>query len=643
VRIGRGRARFNADGAMIAAFGEWYARRDARHRGHDDESSDETGKCDPTPPVLCAEIAPDEGPEHTVHFRQVVPIERLAVSLGDSVEGQPPLRFACVPVREIVCDFSLDLRYRQLWFYRSAVLGALSASVALAPGEVLSLSIRNTQRKQFDQQTVDEVERSQLTESTVADKDVLNVTRSSSTTNNWSVDGNGSIGMKDYGAGITASVSETVTDASTSSAQRSRESTEKSASNLRTLQKIQVREMTEVTTEAATARRIPNPYRDRSLRLDVYEMAKQYCVEFHLAEIVPVMILRIEELEFDRQFVLTNAAFLTDELIDRTLELELTEALQVTTNLRLEGAENRAEEVALLALEYLFAGPPMFNFGQIPGAPAGWNENDPASSFEEPLEWWSGLQDATDNRTGVIFSTLAFFNQLYGNNVVNVVPNNGHLAVELAMSLDQALAPRWIGVEESQEIANSIDEREATEVIRRLGGFLTMTSGVLRPLLQPAEEEREARQAAERAEFVINRVVDHLRCHARYYTDRYLHHIGARTRMRAVFRLAEEVIREHMPGGAANVLDAFDPEAAFLDSNRIVVPVRVTPTPDEIGELLERFHEKAPKIEFGRLDVHQLTIPTDGAHVEPSPGSCILDGVSVEPVAGPIHVAVDHE
>jgi hypothetical protein len=620
---------------MTAAFGQWSAAQAADRRRRDQEGRSELRKCEGKAPDPCAPVVAAKGPEEIIHYRQALAVEELGIQVGDPIEGDE-LNFACTWVGGIRGEFSLDLRFEQWWFYQRPVLGALSTSVALAPGEVLSLSIRNTQRKQFEQQTLDEVERSQQTESTIADKDVLNVTRSSSKTNNWNVSGNGSIGTGGFSVGASGSVSEAISEASSSSAQRSRESTQKSASNLRTLKKIQVREVAEVTTEAATARRIPNPFRDRSLRLDMYDIAKEYCVEYHLTGIAPSIVLTVDWLDFNRQFVLKNCSFLSEELIDRTLEAELTDALQITNNLSVEGVEARAGDTALLALEYLFAGPTMFNFPSFPN----WDENDPQGSFVEPLEDWSGLQDATNNKVGVVFSTLAFYNQLYQN---KVLPDNRKLAVDLAMSLDQVLAPKWTGVEESQAIADTIDEAQATEVLRRLAGFLTMTSGVLRPLLQPVEEEREARRSAERAEFVITRAIDHLKCHSRYYTERYLHYIGERTQMHAIFRFADDVIRHHVSGVDEDILAALDPEAAFLDRNKIVVPSRVTPTPDELRELLERFHEREPEIPFGQLDAHQLMIPTDGVQIEPSPGSCVLGGVSAEPISGPVHVAVEKE
>jgi hypothetical protein len=625
----------NSRVALLPAYVRWSASITSDRIRIAEEARSKHEKCEPEPPDPCRPIRPAVGPEQVIRYRQPFSLERLAVDVGDPVEGDA-LMLACQWVRGIHGDFALDLHYDQSWFYEKPVLGALSASIALAPGEVLSLSIRNTQRKQFEQQTLDEVERSQQTESTIADKDVLNVTRSSSKTNNWSVSGNGSIGISGASLGASGSASETISETSSSSAQRSRESTQKSASNLRTLQKVQVREMTEVTTEAATARRIPNPYRDRSVRLDVYELAKDYCVEYSLSEIVPSVVLTLDWLTFDRQFVLTNGSFLSDELIDRMLEAELVEALQVTDDLKLEGAEERARDLALLALEYLFAGPAMFNFPLFNS----WDENDPQTSFRDPLEEYSGLQDSTNNKVGVVFSTLAFYNQLYQN---QVLPDNGPLAVQLAVSLDEVLGPRWIGVEESEAIADTIDEEHATEILRRLAGFLTMTSGILRPLLQPAEEEKEARRSAERAEFVIARAVEHLTCFRRYYTERYLHYMGDRTQMRAIASFAEEVIRYCLPGIDEDLLSPLDPEASFLDRNRIVVPSRVTPSHDELEDLLERFGDKKPKIPFGRLDVHKVIVPTDGVHIEPTPGACILKGVSEEALSGPVHVTIDKD
>ena len=42
----------------------------------------------------------------------------------------------------------------------------------------------------------------------------------------------------------------------------------------------------------------------------------------------------------------------------------------------------------------------------------------------------------------------------------------------------------------------------------------------------------------------------------------------------------------------------------------------------------------------GLLGVQRLTVPMDGAHIEVSPGTCVLPTVPDEPAAGPLHVVV---
>lgn len=647
----------------LATFRKWVDEKRARAGKGDKKGKKETvpTPCEDVSPDLCGNIGFSSGPEATIFFRQPVTVVELDVALGDPVEGTGPfLSFACVPLPagSMTADIAIDLRFEQRWYYRRSEIAALSSSVAMAPGETLFLSMRNTQRKQFSRETVDEVERSQQTESTIADKDVLNVTRSSSKTNNWNVSGNASFSMGGFGLGASGSVSETVTDAANSSAQRTSENTRKSASNLKTLQKVQIRESLDVTTEEQTSRTITNPFRDRSLRLDVYELAKTFCVEFHLVDLAPVLILNLKELTFRRDFVLNNGGFLADELIDRLLEVELAEALQLTTNFRPQGLEAKAARTARMALEYLFINTPIFNLPLKTDYTPTIDPNDPATSFVIPMLGssphfdGSGLLDASGNKVGVIFTTLAFYYRIY---IDHIVPHpTGHasdqLAIDLATSLESALAPRWTGVEETEGISHVLDDRDLTEILRRLGGFLTFASGVLRPLLQTAEEERENRLAVERAEFVVARVEDHLNCHAAYYTERYLHYTARTTQMSAVIELAKAILSlepngspVHLPDVDPEVLADFDAGSVFLDGSRVVIPAKVASSLDQSADLLMALDHGTKRFEGGLLRTEELTIPTDGMHLEPVPGKCVLQGISPEPVSGPIHVAMKQE
>ena len=299
------------------------------HRARRPRPVEQATPCEAASADRCADLGTAEGPEQVIRFRQAVLLEEeTKLNLGDPVEQIPVLALGCTPVSAASASLCLDLQYEQRWFFhrlgpvRSPRLPRLLlARRCQCPSATPSAS--NSTGRRSTRSTTEQ------SESTISDKDVLNVTRSSSKTDNWTVNANASMSLPAGGeAGSSASVSQTVNETIQLISATHPRSTQKSASNLKALQKVQIRESTEVSTEATSARRITNPYRDRSVRIDVYELAKEFCVEFHLTGLAPALVLTVDRLTFDRSFVLTNRAFLSEELIDRPLEFELTEALQ---------------------------------------------------------------------------------------------------------------------------------------------------------------------------------------------------------------------------------------------------------------------------------------------------------------------------
>ena len=535
-----------------------------------------------------------------------------------------------------------DLQYDQRWYYRQQHLASLATSIALAPGEKLRMTIRNSQRKQLDQLTIDEVERTESQESTIIDRDVVNVARSFSKTKNWSVSGNASFSIGGFGGGVSGSLSETINQTASSSAESVSEATQKAASDLRILQKAEVREITEFTQENVNSRTITNPYRDRSLLLNVFNLAKRYCVEFVLVEMIPAVIIDVRIIDFDRKFVIGNGPFLSAALLDRELQFELTQALESLTELRDEEITAKARNLALFGLAYLFKSLNMFNVSSplFPGT----DLNDPAVSFDTDFGGFSGLDDAVNNRLAVVLTTLAFYYRLYVDQVQPDSANpDAELALELALSLDQALQPKWIAAEESQQIANVQDVSDATEVLRRLGGFLTLTNGILRPLLKPLEEEQEAVQAAKRAESVIARVVDHLNCHAAYYTATYLQFLGTNSRP-TIQVFAEGLINDNVVFAGVDMDELssrLDFESAFVSGSKVIVYTANGLGDEEVAELFDaitKLGETPPRL--GIKDVRELTIPTDGVHIEPVSGNCRLPDVPPPSAQTPISVTI---
>jgi hypothetical protein len=179
-------------------------------------------------------------------------------------------------------------------------------------------------------------------------------------------------------------------------------------------------------------------------------------------------------------------------------------------------------------------------------------------------------------------------------------------------------------------------------VLRRLSGFLAMTSGMLRPLLQPAEAEQAARRAAEAAEFTIGKAVDHLNCHQRYYTERFLASMAQLTRMQAIHRLVEDVLLKHVNGSGPDLLEIFDAEASYLDAHTVVVPIRITLTVEELAEILRRWEAPEIDVRARLLRVDEITVPTDGVHMEAHAGECVLDDVpDPHPLLLPVRITGD--
>lgn len=608
--------------------------------------------------MSCKPPKPLPNPESIIIFRRSVPLLpvkllRRADDVGAGPESVLPFTLSCVDIFEagLKASLALDLIHEQRWCFQRQIITALSTTVSLAPNETMRLTFRNTQRKLFDQAKLDEVEQTESTESMIMDRDVINITRSSSKTSNWQISGDASVSIPVYGAtvglDIGGSVSKSVTDTAQSSAERVSESTQKSANNLRSLQKVEVKETVETIDERERSRLIVNPYHDRSLHLNVYSLGKEYMVDFALTHLRPTIILEFTKIKFDNDFVIANGDFLQNHLQDTGLRFELSEALEAATDNAFGSALQDVHQQAQLALKYLFDEPNIFNVAPVGGIDA----NTPDSSFDAQFPS-SGLSDAKSNKLAVIFTTLNFYFKVYRNEA----SNNDKLSLALALSLEEALRPFWLGVQETNNMSNVLDQSQRTEGFRRLGGFLAFVSGTIRPLLQPAEEDRPRIEAARRAEFVIERVLKHLQCHKDYYIGRYLYYLADLTGGLTIRRFIEDALAEinDPPELKDKWAELFAVEEAFVDRNSIVVPGRCVYNEAASSALIEMVDgdSKTADIKFGILRRDRVVVPTDGTYVEPVSGACILSDVPEPALAPlfrisledePLHVSVSQE
>src|SRR5215831_2505434 len=242
------------------------------------------GGATPEDSTILPECAPPDTrvpPQFLLFFRRHVPI--TPPLLDDS----PPLQLACVaaPEGSVVASEAYDVRFVQTWTLLKLALGDLSSTIALAPAEELTLEFQVSQRRVLEQDTIDSAETQDQTESTTIDKEVMSVARSASHNHSWHVDGSGSFSYGPASATVSAGVSDSVTQTSQSSMEHTNEATKKSAHTLKTLHKVEVRGVTEGAISNRMTRKISNPYRDRTLSVNVFQLVKQFSVETKVDEV----------------------------------------------------------------------------------------------------------------------------------------------------------------------------------------------------------------------------------------------------------------------------------------------------------------------------------------------------------------------
>lgn len=599
-------------------------------RERDDEATSILDDADPdlppeddvteTPPDtrhLCETIRPSDV-SYRFTFRNLHPLMDAApANLLELATRGGRLKVACTPLDSVGLNYVADLRFAQTWRLIETSIGDISSVVALAPGEQTTLSIKKTQRTAFTRQEVESSESMSNIENTQIDKDVLNVAKSTTKANQWRVDSTASISIGEVGSlSVSAGYSESTSNTTNRSIERISEATQKSAQQLKNLQKTEVTQSHEFEEESFARRRIKNPYRDRSLMLNVFDLYKKFEITTGLAEIRPSLALEIPSLRLDRDFVLGNADFLEAELLDKAVLEELRASLQIVQRPMDPVDEAEARTLAVDALQYLFFEP------IVVGDPASHENWDVAISLDGTS---NALDDAVGNNLGIEYTTLVFYKRFYER----LTPvDRERWAIRVAVTLAESLGPSWATAEDGN-VANVLDRHNPTEVLRRLSGFLSLVDKLLKPLLTPAEDARMARDASERAEFVIARVVAHLGCYQDYYVQRFLDYVYRRSDGLTIVRLFHDVLAAT---GRTALLRHYDPSAGFLEGNRFVVPARKPVslgTGFGWGEALRGVsgNEGIPK---PRVVI--ATVPTDGVHIEPAAGRCVLAELPPEPI-----------
>lgn len=118
----------------------------------------------------------------------------------------------------------------------SESLGDLSSTISLAPSEQLTLEFLSSQRMLLEKKNMDSREEMNSLENTTIDREIVNVARSSSRSENWNISANASISIGSVASlGASGGTSGSTTLSSQFSLQQISEATRKSAQSLKTL------------------------------------------------------------------------------------------------------------------------------------------------------------------------------------------------------------------------------------------------------------------------------------------------------------------------------------------------------------------------------------------------------------------------
>lgn len=578
------------------------------------------------------------------------------------------------------CFLALDLRFKQLWNLRKTLIGDLSTTIGLAPGEEVRLDFQVSQRRLLDQSKLYSAEELRSLESTTLDKETLNVARASSVTQSWKVDGSGRLSLFDIASvGASVGYSQSATDSTQSAIQHITEATTKSSESLKTLQKIEVRSVAEDATASRTTRCLRNPFLDRAISVNAFQLLKKYAVETSLEEVRPALIIPVKRLSFDENFIEGNPDFLRQHLIDPTIANELDKVLEAAR----EHADKQvvtgaAQKAALRALNFLynfpadekdpdvgcdvvspsdhegtypnvFGMPPIFTGGPPHHPPHPANPNNPHWSFQAGFievkdDVWlgdhSGLRCAReDANLGNIFLILSAFHAVAWqlSRLDQLAGGDGDKlrsqAIELALAIENSVSGRWEALlaGAGDSIKAVIDGADYTEVFRRLPGFLAMVDETVRPLAAQALWAPDDELSRRKREACLARLKAHLACHRTYYVESYLSYLVAAGARQPILDLVYSVIEQSYVKD--QLLQLADVERCFLDRRDIVVPFRVALDDEQFLEFLRRLGLGAPQgmKAPGQVDpgTVELDVPADGLHLEVTEGLCTL--ASLEP------------
>ena len=296
---------------------------------------------------------------------------------------------------------------------------------------------------------------------------------------------------------------------------------------------------------------------------------------------------------------------------------ELDDAISTEKGLQIGKGDLRtlANERAETALKYLFENYPdtltVFKIQCVSGHSG--NRVDHSYNANKDGFGSSGLNTAIDNKVGDIFASMNVFFTIYNSSSFH-----SDDVVDFALTIAKTVGPRWdsfIAEGNDNELNQLFDQHDFTEGMRRLPGFLDYVKGMLKPLIEPAEEQGKTN-------FVLQRIIEHLNCNGSYYTVKYLEYLSKRTDGRTIVDTVRQLIggiKARDSDLASSITDIFDADRAYVDEQNIVIPGFESLTWRNVMEFGNN-----PNLPEPNASVMTIDVPSDGVHLEIAKGNCVV-------------------
>lgn len=575
----------------------------------------------------------NNGIEYEIDFRDIKPDWQI-IDI-EKINNKPKL--GTNQITEGGLYYIKSFIYKQRWNFLNSEIGDLASTLALAPGEKVQISVKNIQKSSIHRDFVESNESTSSYDQTSLDKDIINVTKTSTKSSSWNVSSDLSLSIGPISLGASGGYSQSESSTINQGIEHISEVTQKSSQLIKTSNKVEVKQTYERTDETEHTRTFSNPYNDRSLLLNVFEMNKKYHVETFLDEIQTCLMIEIRNIKFDNEFIHSNIDFLSSYLLDSVLLNQLINVARVDQYPIDKNYPEKTRTLAKICLEYLFSDEiNLFKFEES-------IQNIVSNSFDASLPN-SGFVDSYKYGFGKPFSALAIYYDLFkkyiftgvmdssnyynGNgyekdeslyNQPGVIINNSivEFAISLAKYCESNLA--LLTDDQSKKLFDTVN---LTEIYRRIHGFIAITNNLLEPKINNELSNIEYTNKVQESLIILERIIKHMNSYRDYYVAKYVKYIYNKAGKPTVIQFFENLINSsNSPELLQWYKEVFSLKDLILDGTKIIIPFKIKLPSDSYNIYLG---EKDPFQIDKYYTSTNITLPLDGSYIEAVPGNCIL-------------------